>query len=334
MTRVSLGLAILWACGGTVPRAPLSNTAAPPASAACLAEQQPAGYWGWLDASLAGQLLRVCTIRIDDNEHARRHVACVGVEPDGATVAMPANPPPTTAARHGALVMRAGTPSACGVDGRCHALGTRAAAVVHDAAHVDVSDDGTFVTSEWHAAVWEVARDRPLDRFVAPASVDPSYLGTAYYDFLGALVVGAWTPCAGPCTVRRIFRRDGAIIVDSIEDTVGVLELPGERLAVMNDDLAIYDTRRATLVRRIDVLPPDFPRAYGESPQGGEAMADPLIWLGDGRVAIVVRSKRALEVAIASLDAGVVTRRVHIPICGDDDTRSETSTSAANGTDR
>jgi len=62
-------------------------------------------------------------------------------------------------------------------------------------------------------------------------------------------------------------------------------------------------------------------------------VADPLVWLGDGRLAVVVRSKRALEVAIASLDAGIVTRRVHIPIC-DDDTRSETSTSAANGTDR
>jgi hypothetical protein len=333
MTRMSLGLAALCACGGAEPRAPLSNTAAPPASAACLAEQQPAGYWGWLDASLAGQVLRVCTIRIDSDEHASRHVACVGVEPDGATVAVPADPPPTTAARHGTLVMRAGMPSACGVDGRCHALGTRAAAAVQDPAHVDVSDDGTLVTSAWHKAVWEVARDRPLDRFAAPDDVDPSYRGTASYDFLGPLVVGAWTPCAGPCTVRRIFRRDGAVIVDRIEDTVGVLALPGEQLAVMQDDLAIHDTRRAALVRRIDVLPPDFPRAYGESPRGGEAMADPLVWLGDGRVAVVVRSKRALEVAIVSLDAGVVTLRVHIPICGDD-TRSETSTSAANGTDR
>jgi len=134
-------------------------------------------------------------------------------------------------------------------------------------------------------------------------------------------------------SVRRIFRRDGAIIVGSIKDAVGVLARPGERLAVMQDDLAIYDTRRATLVRRIDVVPPELPRAYGESPQGGETMADPLVWLGDDRVAIVVRSKQALEVAVVSLDAGVVTRRVHIPIC-DDDTRSETSTSAANGTDR
>jgi hypothetical protein len=109
------------------------------------------------------------------------------------------------------------------------------------------------------------------------------------------------------------------------------MSAPGDRLAVMQDDLATYDTRRAALVRRIDVLPPDFPRAYGESPQGGGAVADPL---GDGHVATVVRSKRAIEVAIASLDGGNVTRRVHIPICDDADTRSETSTSAANGTDR
>lgn len=333
MTRLPLGLAVLWACGGAEPRVPLSNTAAPPASAACLAEQQPAGYWGWLDASLAGQVLRVCTIRIGDDEHARRHVACVGVEPDGTMVAVPADPP-TTAARHAALVIRDGTPWACGADGTCQALGARAAAVAQDAAHVAVSDDGTLVTSAWHKTVWEVARDRPLDRFAAPDIVDPSYRGTAAYDLLGDMVVGAWTPCAGPCTVRRIFRRDGAVIVDGIEDAVGVLALPGDRLAVMQDDLAIYDTRRAALVRRIDVLPPDFPRAYGESPQGGGAVADPLVWLGDGRVATVVRSKRALEVAIASLDASDVTRRVHIPICDDADTRSETSTSAANGTDR
>jgi len=161
------------------------------------------------------------------------------------------------------------------------------------------------------SSLWEVPGDRRL-AFEPPADVDAT--SYAEYRFLAQAVIVGWTPCAGPCTVWRAFRRDGKLIVNDIDDTVALLGMGAHRLATFGEKLEVYDVDSAKLVHSIAVLPTDFVRAQsGEA--GGEGQADPLLELANGDLVVVAHGVASLEVVIANPDSGAVKRRVTIPKC-------------------
>lgn len=282
----------------------------------CLDEPRPAPYWRWLHAALVGDLLKVCTAHGDDVDQQAVRLACVGLRWSSGTLIAVSSSASPNRAPHGTFAVKDGMHVACAADGTCRALGTQAARYVGDPQSVSVSADGALVVLHGGgtAAVWDVAGDRGLDLFPPSGHIDPNYLGTVTYEFLDGAVVGSWTPCAGPCTVYRIFRRDGEVIADDVDDSHGFLGLPGSRIAVFRDQLEIYDARQATLLRSIGVVPAGFARIASRAPADGE-VPDPLVLLPDGRVAVVIRSEAAIEVVIASAIGGTVTRRIRIPIC-------------------
>lgn len=286
----------------------------PPTHAVRCLHEQPLQFTRWLEAEATTSGLRVCSVRQSDanDDESPPERACIGVTEAGGVV-MARDTPMSPMMDGGTALAIDGHAFACANDGHCQPLGPQLAAVVGDLQDARVSDDGALVSSDSAKGAWNVAADRHLD-FETPPTVSEPYAG-GRFDFLGDMVEGSWTPCAGPCTESRIFKRDGTIIADDVTTSTGVLALPGDRLAVMRDGLAIYDAKRAVLAQTIAVVPRGFERVIAQLPGGEGEDSDPMVGLADGRLAVVTRSKTALAIAFVNIERGVVERRVDVAVC-------------------
>jgi hypothetical protein len=292
----------------------------------CFVEPDPVPWSRWLEAGIDDRILQICVVEFDGEwESGTRHDVCVGVDlSSGATVRIANKELTPRSEPKGSFVTRAGKPSVCAQDGTCRDAGKRLARALRaptgdDAVNaVRISADGALAVTRNQstlATIWNVAGDRPLRRF-APPDMESTYRDYVFYTFLGDLIVGEWAPCAGPCYVHRIYRRDGKVVVGRVDTKTGVLRLRDGRLAVMRDTLEIYDPKRARRVGIIDgVVPPELERIGGQLPGGDGDTSDPLVLLDDGSVAVVFRSDRVIEVAVVDVDRGRVTRRFHVPVC-------------------
>jgi hypothetical protein len=212
--------------------------------------------------------------------------------------------------------MKNGRPTVCAAGGACRTLGGNAAAKVKDA-DVEVSADGSLASigPAGEQAVWDVASDRVLDRFEAPDNIEATYRSYVSYEFEDELVIGEWVPCAGPCYTYQVFRRDGAPIGATYEDgEVGGVAAKG-RYAILRDKLELWDVRTATMQHELEIVPEDFEHDAGRAPADGATFSDALVRLPGDRLAVVVRGKGVIAVAIVDVVRGEVVRMSNVPLC-------------------
>jgi hypothetical protein len=147
---------------------------------------------------------------------------------------------------------------------------------------------------------------------------------------VGRFVWGAWTPCAGPCTVNRLFAPDGKVVIDSIETEDGPHVLDATTWGLLTDKLEVFDLATGKRLREIAVVPETDPPTYtaggAQYLWDGYALGDvnepvPIIPLPEGRVALVFHDEPV--VVIVSVGQGRVESRVRIPICGNTDAEED-----------
>lgn len=225
------------------------------------------------------------------------------------------------------VLIRDGVMFACGSDSACRPVGRRlanAARIEQGTPGMRISPDGKLAvldrdsTADRPQRVWDVTKDRPLGRFPPPRGIERAYLNTGSFSFLGDMLVQSWEPCAGPCEVSRIYRRDGVVIVPKLVNRTGVRMLPDGRLAVMEESLEIYDPRRAVLLRTIELVPDEYFLKYGDTPYTGE-IPSPLVPLDGGALAVFMQDDNTIAIAVVDIDAGKQLRRFEIPYCGSRD---------------
>lgn len=297
---ILLGLA---ACGTAPPtaRASLANVATGPT---CL----PVANASWLEAERAGSILRVCSVQVvysehdnGDEAHRDKRLACIGVVPDtGALVRQPDQLSASHDDDRGYLESN----RACSAAHVCRPIGPQLAADLGE--HASVSGDGALVGTEQGA--WDVATDREL-ALAPPGDMDSS--AHVSFGFRGQLIVGGWTPCAGPCTVTRVFRRDGTVIGGDLDMTGDFVALDRDRIATFDGgELDVYDVRQAKRVLTM-VLPGATP---GQSIEGVD-MPPPLVALPGDRVASAWNDGDATAIAIIDLARGGAARSIRVPSC-------------------
>lgn len=301
-----------------------SVATAAPAKQACVGSPD-AKDWP-LRASVSNGGVDMCLNEPSDNP--TRH-SCFRLElASGAFSKIPPLPPVSSEYREPAhaLALHDGKPSACSAQGACRAAGKQLqralAAVQKDDSMVMVStsDDGALVA--FKDQVWNVASDR---RLALALPVPRDFRNTAGFSFLdNGLILGSWTPCAGPCTMQRLFRRDGKILIDKFSAYNDVIALPGARFALFRsgadpevaspggvDRLEVHDIKTAKLVRVV----PFAGYVHQSNDDAGFVVRSPIVALPDGALAIANGDDQGIELVAIELERGTVVRRHRAPFC-------------------
>jgi hypothetical protein len=307
----------------------------PAAAPICIDEATvPEGYGTHTVAAVEGGLLRVCREQSVDDKVLR---ACVALDlatgKPSRAADTPLAPPARIAA--GKYESRDGKPVACASDGACRPIGKKLGRYLKSLEkekenekekqplEVSVTSDGEVVMAEYQA--WSLRKDKRL-KLAVPKHVDSEYSKYGEFSPVGRFIMGSWNPCAGPCTVHRLYTPDGKVVIDQIETEDGPHVVDATTWGLLTDKLEVFDLATGKRLRQIAVIPDADPPTYtaggAQYLWGSNALSDPheiipIVPLPEGRVAVVFYSEPV--VAIVSLAQGKVESRIRIPICGDTD---------------
>lgn len=309
-----------------------AGAAAPDATAICLDEGKlPTGYSTWTVAAVEDGLLRICREQqVHDDKLLR---ACVALDLATGKPSKAADTPvaPMAEIAAGKLEIRDGKPVACASDGACRSVGRKLGrylkSLEEEAPAVSVTSDGEVVMAAHQA--WSVRKDKRLE-LAAPEGTAPEYAKWGSFSPIGRFVLGSWTPCAGPCTVNRLFAPDGTVVIDSIETEDGPQLLDATTWGLVTSKLEVFDLATGKRLREIALAPETDPPTYTAGGTqylwDGHELDDPnepapIVPLPEGRVALVFHEEPV--VVIVSLEQGKVESRIRIPICGNTDAEED-----------
>lgn len=309
-----------------------TGAAAPDAAAICLDEAKlPPGYGARTVAAVEGGLLRICREQRDDDDKPLR--ACVALDLATGKPSKAADTPlaPLPEIVAGKFETRDGKPVACASDGTCRPVGMKFQRYLMSfkkgAPAVSVTSDGEVVMAANQA--WSVRKDRRLT-LAAPRDIDPEYVKWGDFSPVGRFVLGAWTPCAGPCTVKRLFAPDGKVVIDSLETEDQPYVLDATTWGLHTSKLEVFELATGKRLRQIEVVPETDPPTYTAGgvqylwdgiDLGDDSRPVPIIPLPEGRAAIVFYDEPV--VVIVSVAHGKLESRIRIPICGNTDAEDD-----------
>jgi hypothetical protein len=303
-----------------------ADGAAVAAVAPCLDEDKlDPGFSPRLVAAADGPRIRVCMAYRDNDDVPHR--ACVAIELEtGAAIGAPEDeelPEQPAAGLPEGRLDRSDGPRACGAGGACRALGRKAARAVAAAERVAVTADGALVivSNNARSEVWSVARDRRLT-LAPPREVEREYRPYGTFHPVGRNVLGGWTPCAGPCTVNRVFSPSGRSVAE-FSSELGPVAIDEGRWGVLGaSELRMFDLETGRAQGEISFVPAGDDHAYEVDGVGyrwdwGDPEEPVLLRLDAGRVAVVTRTEPLIT--IIDTRSRALVRRYRVPVCGDDD---------------
>jgi hypothetical protein len=309
-----------------------AGAATPAAAPICLDEKKlPEGYSPHTAAAVEGGLLRICREQRDNDDKDLR--ACVALDLATGKPSKAADTPLAPGARiaSGKLELRDGKAVACASDGTCRPVGQNLGRYLKsfkkEAPTVSVTSDGEVVMAD--SQVWSLRKDKRL-KLAMHEYVDSENAKYGSFSPVGRFFLGSWTPCAGPCTVHRLYAPDGKVVIDSIETEDGPHVLDATTWGLLTDKLEVFDLATGKRLRQIAVIPEADPPTYtaggAQYLWDSDALGDPneivpIIPLPEGRVAVVFHGEPV--VMIVSLKQGKVESRIRIPICGDTDAEED-----------
>ena len=276
-------------------------------------------YSAQAELGVAGDLVHVCYANVTDDQTTRE---CVGIDDTGKSVVVAQREPVVERSKvpRGSHQVRAGRPLACAPDGTCHPLGRRTAAAIAGAEHFEVTSDARAIAVG--EVVWDVLKDHPLP-LARPEEADAEDAFDRWSTF-GRLVIGTWTPCAGPCTIHRVYTSDGKLVGDTFPSEAGPVMLDAKHFAIVDaDDLVLHDLQTGVRLHEIHWGVRGESKAYeigGKTyvwDTGGGPDAIPIIPLGNGRAAVMTRAEPT--VTIIDYEKGRVEKRYRVALCDDQD---------------